>query len=161
MKKERRRYPRVPVAADIGEPVELMLFERGKGKESGRAHARRVPAILTNISSGGMAFVVFGAKEMFDQVSRIKLVANLPGFNRANIDAQIMHVRGRSQDMQTLGVRFVNTAKTFRDKIKKMANDYLDCDNRTLLRVPEACLGHECHYFGLCQKPQKLSLRHV
>lgn len=158
MGQERRKSPRLPIAADLAEPMELTVFETvGQKGAAAKFKAKQVPTILTNISSGGMALIAFGAKETFKQSTKIQMVFDLPGLAKAKINGKIVHVESK-KEMQTLGVKFLNLAQTLKNKITKMANDYMDCESRLAFNVPDVCIGQSCHYFGLCKKPQKLPL---
>ncbi|HMX94555.1 MAG TPA: hypothetical protein PKC50_04865, partial [Elusimicrobiota bacterium] len=50
MKPDNRRHKRFPVLKDMAEPVDLFVMDQPP---------REVPAVLTNLSAGGMALVVF------------------------------------------------------------------------------------------------------
>ncbi|MBI2069429.1 MAG: PilZ domain-containing protein [Elusimicrobia bacterium] len=155
---ERRKYPRIPIAADLAEPVEIVLLRQqsnGRISTTNGHKAHRIPAILANISAGGMALVAFGEKEIFARVRRIHLVANIPGFERAKIEGNLVHVRSR-EGIQTLGVRFAAVAKKLKDRIRHLIDDYSDCETRIGLRLPEVCTGQTCRFFNLCKKAQKL-----
>jgi hypothetical protein len=152
--KERRVHPRLPVATELAEQMELTVFETGK---TSNLKAKRVPTIVTNISTGGMSLIAFGAREIFTRATKIQLVVNLPGLANSKISGEIVHIKSLNE-MQALGVRFVRLAKSLRDKIAQMTDDYTDCESRISFNIPEVCVGDQCHYFNLCNKPQKLTL---
>lgn len=153
---ERRESIRIPITADVGEPIEITLAETASSAaaHNSKPKTKSVPAILTNISGGGMSIIVFGGQEFFTEKAKIQVIANLPGMAHAKIEGQIMHVRSHAE-MQTLGVRFMTLAHDVRLRIQKIVGDYDDCETRISINIPEVCTGHACHYFGLCKKIQK------
>ncbi len=148
--KERRVHSRIPIAADVGEPIEISIPRNpANGNKS-----TSMPAILANISAGGMALIAFGAEGMIKEDSRLNLTTNLPGMTFNKIACQVVHVRCRSE-MQTIGVRFTTMPATVKNRIAKLINDYDDCETRMGLGIPEVCTGKKCRYFALCKKTQK------
>lgn len=149
--RERRRHTRIPLTADVAEPVEIS-FRQPKLSNSNRS----VPAILANFSPGGMALIAFGTQGLLKPNSIIQLTANFPGMTPARITCKIVRIHTRSE-MQTLGVRFTALSKTVRLKFQRIVNDYDDCETRIGLNIPEVCIGQKCRYYGLCKKAQKLT----
>lgn len=156
MGKERRRYLRVPVAADLAEPVEIAVSRSGIVR-SRPTKSLSVPAILANISAGGMALVAFAPRETFSGTSIIQVMVNLPGLGHSKINGRLVHLKSR-EGIQTLGVRFGAVDQKFKNRVGHIIDDYTDCETRISLRIPEVCTGKTCHYFGLCKKIQKLEL---
>ena len=154
--KDRRKHPRISIAADLAEPVEITFLQKIPSEDGSANHikAQRIPAILANISTGGMAMVAFGAKEIFAHVNKIQLVSNIPGLDNSKIEGKLVHVRHR-EGIQTLGVRFTTIAKKLKQRICHIVNDYADCETRISLHIPEVCVGNSCHFFNLCKKTQK------
>lgn len=157
MGKERRRHLRIPIAADLAEPVEIAVFSKEAASGKDRVKPQKIPAILANISAGGMALVAFAPKNTFSKATSIQLMLNLPSLGKSAITGRLVHLKSR-EDIQSLGVRFNDVTKQFRDRIRHIIDDYSDCETRVGLRIPEVCTGQVCHYFGLCKKVQKLEL---
>ncbi|MEK7287459.1 MAG: PilZ domain-containing protein [Elusimicrobiota bacterium] len=155
IKKDRRKHPRIPVAADLAEPIEIAVLRSADSTPKSKVKALRIPAILANISPGGMALVAFGSKKILEGVDRIRLVSNLPGLNRVRLDGTLVHLRDR-EGVQTLGVRFTCLAEKVRNRLRHIVDDYADCETRAALNIPEICVGSGCHFFNLCKKAQKI-----
>ena len=50
MKQDKRQHHRIPVVRNMAEPVDLFVMDG--------THPRDLPAVLSNISAGGMSLVV-------------------------------------------------------------------------------------------------------
>ncbi|MFC1521744.1 PilZ domain-containing protein [Elusimicrobiota bacterium] len=154
MKQERRKSPRIPLAAELAEPIDIS-FTLPDANKVKKTHT--MPAILLNMSAGGMSLILFGGDEIFKHTKEISFVANIAGFAHAKFEGQVIYLKAK-EGMQTIGIRFTSLDKKVKDRITKMIDDYLDCKTRVSLRVPDVCTGKQCHYHGLCEKPQKLEL---
>lgn len=156
IKRDRRKHPRIPVAADLAEPIEIAV-QKGPVSPKRNNHNRsmKIPAILANISPGGMALVAFGSREILNGVTRIQLISDLPGLSNTRLEGTLVHVRDR-EGVQTLGVRFSTLTKTVRTRLCHIVDDYADCETRIALNIPEVCVGSGCYFFNLCKKAQKL-----
>jgi hypothetical protein len=73
LKTEKRRHKRFPVLKDMAEPVDLFVMDHP---------AREVPAVLTNLSGGGMSLVVF-AHVSGD--ARLKMILDIHGLENLEL----------------------------------------------------------------------------
>lgn len=141
---ERRKHRRFPVVEGLVAPLEVAWTA---GKDDGD---HKQPAVLTNLSAGGMSLVTFIEPP---HTKRIMLHFSLPGFSRFAVEARILRVHTKGQ-VHTLGLEFVKIDKRTQSKINHMAEDYNDCETRIALALPEACVPSCCcHQF--CSKAQK------
>lgn len=140
---ERRKHARLPIIHGVVEPVNL-AFEDHAGNMISQ------PAILSNLSSGGMRLMTFIDPP---KGNLLEMSLELPGLGKFPVQGRIAWVRGKGGVFMT-GIAFTNIGKAAVAKINAMAEDYEDCETRVALKLPEACVGScKCHY--LCNKPQK------
>ncbi|MBI5208915.1 MAG: PilZ domain-containing protein [Elusimicrobia bacterium] len=142
--KERRRHHRFSLVQGLIEPI-VVRFD---GKDSS---SREQPAILTNLSAGGMSLVCFAEPP---QAKRLDMVLSLPGLKALPITGRVARMSQKGQTWN-VGIAFSKISAKHRDLINSMARDNLDCDTRISLSLPDAC-APECKFHGLCMKPQKL-----
>lgn len=166
--RERRRFQRLPVVEGMVEPITVNFEEPGDEQEEAAAGPRRrgssarsgvgtaapaaknQPALLTNLSAGGMSLILFLEPP---KTRRLEMVLTLPGLNHIPLEGRIMRVQQRGQTYN-IGIAFTRINGKHRGQINAMAQDHLDCETRIALRLPEACVPN-CTFHGLCAKPQK------
>jgi hypothetical protein len=148
---ERRKHRRFTVVHDLVEPIVLRYADRrgGKGADIPK-HLRTQPAILTNLSAGGMRLITFLAPP---QAKIFKMTLTIPGLDHLPIEGKVVHVTKRG-DIFLVGIQFVKIAKKYQGQINGMAEDDADCQTRISLGLPDAC-EPECTFHLLCSKPQK------
>ena len=54
----------------------------------------------------------------------------------------------------TIGIEFVKISSAVVQKITTLANDFVDCNTRILLKLPEVCVPN-CKCNAICNKIQK------
>lgn len=143
--KDRRKHHRFPVVQGMIEPINLQFGE--KRKNSG---PELQPAILTNLSAGGMSLLIFVEPphtHVFD------MEFGLPGFDHIPVQGKIVRVHAKGQTY-SVGIQFTKISKKHEKQISDMAADHMDCETRIGLSLPEACVP-DCRFHGLCHKPQK------
>jgi hypothetical protein len=127
----------------MAEPVDLTVMGPS---------AREVPAVLTNLSAGGMALVVFahvsGESKLKLGVGRSWLGRPRTARPRGLDDAQRRHHRRRGC-VSSISKKRPLTA------LIEMAEDFQDCELKLSFGVKDVCF-RKCHYFALCGKPVKL-----
>lgn len=147
--RERRRFQRLPVVEGMVEPI-TVSFEEPAGVRTAAPAARDQPALLTNLSAGGMSLILFLEPP---KTRRLEMVLALPGLNQISIEGKIMRVQEKGQTYN-IGIAFTRISGKHRGQINAMAQDHLDCETRIALRLPEACVP-SCTFHRLCAKPQK------
>jgi hypothetical protein len=143
---ERRQFARLPVVEGLIEPITLQLG----GGESGPVAVESQPAILTNLSAGGMSLVMFMAPP---RAKRLELVLAIPGFAEVPVEGRVVRIVEKGQTYN-VGIAFTKISKKHQQQISDMAQDNADCDTRVSLGLPEACVK-TCSFHQLCVKPQK------
>jgi hypothetical protein len=139
---ERRQHRRFNVVEGMIEPISL---------EMGAAPtAKSQPAIMTDLSAGGMSLLMFCAPP---QTKSFEMVLAIPGLDRAPIEAAVVRVFQKGETYN-VGLTFTKIAKKIQDRIAHMADDNADCETRVSLRLPEACVP-DCRFESLCAKPVK------
>ncbi|MBK8870420.1 MAG: PilZ domain-containing protein [Elusimicrobia bacterium] len=144
LKTEKRNHKRFPVLKDMAEPVDLTVMGPS---------AREVPAVLTNLSAGGMALVVFAH---VSGESKLKLVLDIHGLEGLELHGRVAWTTPKG-DTTAVGVAFEHLKKETVDRINQMAEDFQDCELKLSFGVKDVCFL-KCHYFSLCGKPVKLKL---
>lgn len=146
--KERRRFQRFPVVEGMIEPITLNLGERAPA--GGASGPNNQPAILTNLSAGGMSLIVFMEPP---RAKRLDMVLSIPGLNHLSIEGKVVHVHEKGQTYK-VGIAFTKISKKHQSRISGMAQDHIDCETRIALKLPEVCVK-TCTFHALCAKPQK------
>lgn len=149
---ERRKHPRVAVMNDIVEPIVLRYAPR-KGDEKGEPIPKCLqtqPAVLVNLSAGGMSLVTFLAPP---HTKCFKMTLTIPGLDHMPVEGRVVRVVKKG-DTYNVGIEFTKIAKKYQARISHMAEDDKDCQMRIALGLPEACVPN-CRFHLLCSKPQK------
>lgn len=135
---ERRKHPRLPVVEGLIEPINL------------RYNSVSQPAILTNLSAGGMSLILFVEPP---RAKVMELDLTLPGMPHVPIQARVvrLHAKGETYNV---GIQFTRIQRRHRSQINGWAEDHLDCETRLSLSLPESCVP-ACRFHFLCQKTQK------
>ena len=141
---ERRRHPRVPVISNIVEPIDLTYTDNSDGK------VHQIAAVLADLSASGMRIVSF-LKAPIAGTMHIKM--EIPTVGKFDVEAKTAWVRQKGP-VYTIGIEFTKIDKTVSDKIMALANDFLDCNTRIMLRLPEVCVPN-CKCQSICNKIQK------
>jgi hypothetical protein len=143
--KERREHVRLPMLHGILEPVEIEFY-------TSTAHGQSVPqpAILADLSAGGMRLITFMAPP---HTKELNIILKLDGVKEMPVTGRITWVKDKGGVFMN-GIAFSHISPDDRKRINEMAEDYSDCDTRTALKLPEVCV-ETCRAHGLCNKPQK------
>ncbi len=143
--KERRQHVRLPILHGILEPVEIEFFTTD---EAGKVQPQ--PAILSDLSAGGMRLITFMAPP---HSKEFNIVLNLAGLGEVPITGKISWVKEKGGVFMN-GISFSGISPDCVKRINAMAEDYADCDTRLELKLPEVCV-ETCKAHELCNKPQK------
>ncbi len=141
---ERRRHPRVPVISNIVEPIDLMFTDEKTGQQHEAA------AVLADLSASGMRIVSFLKAPVAGSL-RIKM--ELPFVGKFEVEARTAWVRQKGP-VYTIGIEFMKISPAVVQKITTLANDFVDCNTRILLKLPEVCVPN-CKCNAICNKIQK------
>jgi hypothetical protein len=150
---ERRKHRRFAVVHDLIEPIVLRYTEAKGEKPKGEGipkHLRTQPAILTNLSAGGMSLVTFLAPP---HARIFKMTLTIPGLDHLPIEGRVVRVTRKGETFN-VGIEFTKIAAKYRKLINAMGEDDADCQTRLSLGLPEACVP-ACSFHRLCSKPQK------
>ncbi len=137
---ERRQHRRFSVVEGMIEPITLEMAADGKPQ----------PAIMTDLSAGGMSLLVFCEPP---HSNNFEMTLSIPGLERTPIEAKIVRIHQKGETY-SLGLAFLKIAKKTQERIAHMADDNADCETRVALRLPEACVP-DCKFHALCAKPVK------
>jgi hypothetical protein len=148
---ERRKFPRVAVVSDIVEPI-VLRYAQDKNEKSELIpeHLRAQPAVLMNLSAGGMQLITFLAPP---HAKIFKMTLTIPGLDRVPVQGRVVRV-SKKGETYVVGIEFTKIAKKYQKRITQMAHDDVDCNTRLSLGLPEACVP-DCSFHALCTKPQK------
>ncbi len=142
MKPDNRRHKRFPVLKDMAEPVDLFVMDQPP---------REIPAVLTNLSAGGMALVVF-AHVSGD--AKLKILLDVHGLENLELQGRVAWTEVKG-DTTAIGVRFDHLSHDTVHRITKMAEDFQDCELKISFGLKDVCF-RQCAYWTLCGKPVKL-----
>ena len=142
--KERRRHPRVPVISNIVEPIDLAFSDDKTGEQHEAA------AVLADLSASGMRIVSFLKAPI---ASNMKIKMELPFVGKFEVEAKTAWVRQKGP-IYTIGIEFTKISAGVVQKITALANDFVDCNTRILLKLPEVCVPN-CKCNAICNKIQK------
>jgi len=144
--KERRQHVRLPMLHGILEPVEIEFYAQDA---SGKAVPQ--PAILADLSAGGMRLITFMAPPKSKELNIVLQLAGMK--NGIPVTGRIAWIKEKGGVFMN-GIAFTSISPDDKKIINDMAEDYADCDTRFQLKLPEVC-AENCRAFGLCNKPQK------
>lgn len=147
---EKRRFPRFAVVEGMIEPITVDF----SGAEDGKAEPRNQPAILTNLSAGGMSLILFLEPP---RTKKLEMVFSIPGLAEVPVEGKVVRVLEKGQTFN-VGIMFTKISKKHEAAISAMAQDHIDCDTRIALNLPDACIP-DCRFASLCAKPQKMPVR--
>ena len=152
---ERRRHARFTVMGKMMEPITLRyaLPKLPKGEKARKVttpEQMTQPAIMTNLSAGGMQLITFLAPP---HAKKLDMMLNLPGLFHMPVVGRVVRVLEKGETF-VVGIQFVKISTKHQKHIDRMAVDNLDCDTRVSLRLPEACV-RDCTFHSLCHKAQK------
>ena len=140
---ERRKHSRMPAIHNLVKPIELLFAPP--------AEVTTVPAVLMDLSAGGMSLLTFVPIETGTSV-------------RAEIDFRGLRVNtavgkvvwsAPKDESWRLGIRFSEISKPEAKKINNMAIDFTDCETKLAAGAGDVCF-RGCRYWKLCEKEQKL-----
>lgn len=134
---ERRQHRRFQVVDGMIEPITLEL-------EGVEAANKKVPAIMTDLSAGGMSLLMFIEPP---HAKTFQMTLSIPGLEGVAIQASVARVHQKGETF-SVGLSFVKIPKDAQKRIEKMAEDSADCETRTALRLPDAC-GPDCPFHSL------------
>lgn len=149
---ERRAHRRLAVVSDLVEPIVLTYAPDKKDKKDSAVpkHLRTQPAVLTNLSAGGMQLITFLAPP---HAKQFKMTLTIPGLDNLPVTGRVVRVTKKGETF-SVGIAFTKIAKKFQRQISRMAEDDGDCNTRLSLGLPEACVP-TCSFNALCNKSQK------
>jgi hypothetical protein len=150
---DRRRHPRFAVVEGMVEPININIDALKPARND--HHTSPVaptsqPAILTDLSAGGMSLILFMAPP---KSKALDMMLNIPGLAGVSIQGQVVRISQKGETYN-IGISFTKISKKHQDSIDRLAHDNLDCDIRVALKLPEACVP-TCKFNALCAKPQK------
>lgn len=150
---ERRAHRRLAVVSDLVEPIVISYAPDAKdkkGKDAVPKHLRTQPAVLTDLSAGGLQLITFLAPP---HAKSFKMTLTIPGLNNLPVTGRVVRV-SKKGETYSVGIAFTKIAKKFQRQISRMADDDGDCNTRLSLGLPESCVP-TCSFNALCNKSQK------
>ncbi|MBI5883436.1 MAG: PilZ domain-containing protein [Elusimicrobia bacterium] len=148
---DRRRHHRFSLVEGLIEPI-TVRFDGAPDKPGARpSRGAEQPAILTNLSAGGMSMVCFAEPP---KTKKLDMVLSLPGLKSVPITGRVARLHQKGQTWN-VGIAFTAISSKHTTVINKMANDNLDCETRISLSLPDTC-APDCTFHFLCVKPHKV-----
>ncbi|MFA6003807.1 MAG: PilZ domain-containing protein [Elusimicrobiota bacterium] len=147
---DRRQHTRFHMVDGMIEPITVTFGTTAADpdrKEGGPVQ----PAILTNLSAGGMSLLMFLEPP---HAKRLDMVLTIPGLEHVPIQGKVVRVHQKGPTYN-VGIAFTQISKKHQDHINQMAEEHGDCEARISLKLPEVCIK-TCSFHALCAKPQKM-----
>jgi len=140
-RRKHRRFPAVTVAKEaLVESQEMKL-------------KREIPAIIYNLSAGGMALITFLSLPLN---AFINLNFDLDGLKLKDVEGKIVRVEGKEKTYLIV-ISFTKIKAEVRKRINMMADAFDLCETRRMMGEENIC-STECSYHMLCAKPIKVSV---
>ncbi|MHB2025843.1 MAG: PilZ domain-containing protein [Elusimicrobiota bacterium] len=146
---DKRRYARFPVMSGFIEPITLRMSPE-KTSEKTQKKPRAQPAILTDLSAGGLSILTFMEPP---HSKKIEMTLSIPGLKSIPVEGIVARILEKGETYK-VGIAFTKIDRKYKNLIDSMAQDNQDCDIRTALRLPEICV-RTCRFHNLCAKAQK------
>ncbi len=143
-KTERREHRRFSIIEGMIEPITLEF-------EGADSAVRKQPAIMTNLSAGGLSLLMFVEPP---RTKSFQMTLSLPGLKSVPIEAAVVRVHQKGETY-SVGLAFRKIPRDAQKSIEKMAEDSADCQTRTALGLPDAC-GTDCPFHSLFSAQSKL-----
>ncbi|OGS38353.1 MAG: hypothetical protein A2551_07105 [Elusimicrobia bacterium RIFOXYD2_FULL_34_30] len=134
---EKRKIKRFPVLYHLVKPV--LIVREGKSQEP------ELPAIMANLSAGGMALVTFSPLSIGE---KLIISFKLKDIQMENVKAKIVRCENKGGAC-IIGIQFEEIDKKLADKLCKMADDFDACRTRLLTGEKNAC-KKDCSYYAHC-----------
>lgn len=152
---ERRKHSRFPVIQNVGEPIELNALVNGKKVN--------VLGFIMNLSSGGMGIIALGdSPKELPVNTHFVLDLTLGGHTCKGVEGRIARVdQSRKAKLHhensewEIGMVFTKIKASDSNHLKKMSDDWADCETKIQINLPDVCF-RECTYYDICEKPAKL-----
>jgi len=144
MDEERRKHRRIPTMSVVKEA----LIESQDLKLK-----REIPAILFNLSAGGLALITFLS---IPRDILIQLNFDVDGLKLKDVEGRVVRVEGKKKTYLVV-VAFTKIRDEVRNRINMMADAFDLCETRTAMGEENVC-SPECHYYQLCTKPVKVPI---
>src|SRR3954465_14784985 len=119
---ERRQHRRFQVVDGMIEPITREL-------EGAEAAAKKVPAIMTDLSAGGISLLMFVEPP---HTKSFQMTLSIPGLEGVPIEASVVRVHQKGETY-SVGLTFKKISRDAQKSIEKMAEDSADCQTRTSL----------------------------
>ena len=142
MENERRRYRRIPAISVVKEA----MIESPELKMK-----REIPAIVFNLSAGGMALITFLSLPLNALIS---LNFNMDGLKLKDVEGKVVRVEGKKKTYLIV-IAFTRIRDEVKSRINMMADAFDLCETRVLMGEEDVC-STECTYYELCSKPIKV-----
>jgi len=143
MEKERRQYRRIPAISMVKET--MIRSDALKLK-------REIPAILLNLSAGGIALITFLS---LPRDTLICLNFNLDGLKLKDVEGRVVRVEGKKKTYLIV-ISFTKIKDEVKKRITMMADAFDLCETKILMGEKDVC-STECAYYELCTKPVKMA----
>jgi len=113
---ERRKHPRLPLHLSVAKLVDFKV----------EGFAQPSPAVLVDLSAGGLSMICFSLPEMSQKVTfRLKL----PGLVNAQLHGRVVRAL-RKGETYRVAVAFTEFQEEWARLIAKLAKSYEDCKDR-------------------------------
>ncbi len=142
---DQRRFPRFQSSAFQGVPVRLKPLPPFFGEPT--------QGKLLDLSAGGMAILI---EETIPKDAKLKLELTFPDHSILESNIRVCYSKAEKKEF-LIGLEFLDIPDFMRNKISRMSEDFLGCENRIKKNAINIC-QLDCAFFSICDKHQKTKL---
>ena len=144
MEDERRKYRRIPTISVV---KEALIESQDLNLKT------EIPAILFNLSAGGLALITFLS---IPQDSLIHMNFDVDGLKLKDVEGKVVRVEGKKKTYLVV-VAFTKIREEVKNRINMMADAFDLCETRISLGEENVC-SQACSYYQLCSKAVKVPI---
>lgn len=137
---ERRKHPRLPMHLSVAKLVDFQC----------EGLAQPTPAILVDLSAGGLSMIAFALPQISNQVT---FRLDLPGLVNAQMHGRVVRAH-RKGETYHVAVAFTEFQDQWAHLVSKLVKAYNGCEERLAQGDRRFC-WKDCSFWSLCQKDEK------
>lgn len=111
-----------------------------------------IRGVIAGLSAGGIEIQL---PDAVPRNAKCRLSFELPILGRISVHGKVRRLAGRA-GLYRIGFAFENLEGPIGQKINDMAVDWNECELRIARGPSDVCIGQDCRFYALCDKPQKI-----
>ncbi len=137
---ERRKHPRLPLHLSVAKLVDFKC----EGLD------QPIPAILVDLSAGGLSMVAFALPSIAKQVT---FQLDLPGIVNAQLHGRVVRAHKKGETYQ-VAIAFTEFQEKWAKLVAKLVKSYEQCDYRFAVLGGTPSCSKKCAYHSLLDKDE-------